>query len=238
MKKNIFIFARGGSKGLPRKNIRNLAGKPLIVYSIEVAQQTPSIEHIFVSTDDPEIAEIAALSGAEVIPRPVELAVDTAPEWLAWKHAIDYVNRKHGIFDIFICLPPTSPLRNVQDVTAAIHLFTIQKADVCISVTPANRNPYFNMVKRNTDGFVELVTPPESTAFRRQDAPQVFDISTVVYVAAPNFIMQKNNLFEGKVVSVEIPKVRAVDIDDIYDFLLAEAIINKESSLCLAEKEY
>jgi N,N'-diacetyl-8-epilegionaminate cytidylyltransferase len=221
-----FIFARGGSKGLPRKNVKLLAGKPLIQYSIETAQQTPGIDKVFVSTDDAEIADIATKAGALVIQRPADLAQDNSSEWLAWRHAINYVQTNYGKFDLFVSLPPTSPLRISRDVLDAIALFCQSESDACISMTKANRSPFFNMVKYNQNGYLELVNKPEVTISRRQDAPEVFDMTTVVYVLRSEFIMNKSNLFEGRVVSIEVPKVRAIDIDDIYDFLLAEAIIN------------
>lgn len=225
-----FIFARGGSKGLPQKNIKPLDGKPLIQYSIETAFATADIEKVFVSTDDAAIASVAQAAGAEIIQRPAELATDTSPEWLSWRHAIDYVRSSYGDFDVFVSLPATSPLRDETDVSAAIKQLSDTGADICISVTPANRSPYFNMVKQNEDGSVELVNRPATGVYRRQDAPEVFDITTVVYAAKPEFVLEKNALFDGKVTSVLIPKVRAVDIDDIYDFMLAEAIVKSKQN--------
>lgn len=223
-----FIFARGGSKGLPQKNVKPLNGKPLIQYSIETAQKTPGIDKVFVSTDDELIASVAKAAGAEIIHRPAELATDTSPEWLSWRHAIEYVRSVFGAFDVFVSLPATSPLRSETDVSAALEKLANKEADICISVTPANRSPYFNMVKQNADGSVELVNKPNSGVYRRQDAPEVFDITTVVYAANPEFIMNKNALFAGKVTSILVPKERAVDIDDIYDFMLAEAIVREK----------
>ncbi|WP_201582627.1 acylneuraminate cytidylyltransferase family protein [Psychrobacter jeotgali] len=225
MKNYAFIFVRGGSKGLPGKNIKKLAGKPLLSYSIETAKATPSIEKVFVSTDDKDIESIAQENGAIVIFRPKELATDNAPEWLAWRHAIEWTISHYGSFDEFISLPATSPLRSIEDVEGAILKRREQKADICIGVTPASRSPYFNMVKRSDDGVVELVNKPKDSLTRRQDAPKVFDITTVVYVSTPKFIMENYGLFSGKVTSIEVPKSRAVDIDDIYDFKLAEAIL-------------
>ena len=227
MKNFAFIFARGGSKGLPGKNIRPLAGKPLIQYSIETAMASPSISQVFVSTDDAAIASVARPLGAVVIERPSELATDTSPEWLSWRHAIEWVIAHYGAFDGFISLPATSPLRSVLDVEAAITKRHGQSADICISVTPSNRSPYFNMVKETMDGFVELVIKPSGEIVRRQDTPQVFDITTVVYSTTPTFVLENYGLFSGKVTSIEVPKERAVDIDDIYDFKLAEAIIGE-----------
>lgn len=220
-----FVFARGGSKGLPKKNIKELNGKPLIQYSIDVAKELSGIEKVFVSTDDAEIAQVAEKHDAIVIQRPAELAQDKTPEWLAWRHAIECVRESYGDFDVFISLPATSPLRSKEDVIAAIEQLLKTEADICIGVTLANRSPYFNMVKLDTHGFCRLVNEPDSDVTRRQDAPAVYDITTVVYAAVPNFIMNSNGLFSGRVTTVEIPKVRSVDIDDIYDFKMAEAIL-------------
>lgn len=225
MKSYAFIFARGGSKGLPGKNIKKLAGKPLLCYSINIAKAMSSIDKVFVSTDDNDIATVAEEYGAIVINRPKEFAEDDTPEWLAWRHAIDWASIHYGDFDVFISLPATSPLRSLEDVESAIAKLQEQKADMCIAVTPANRSPYFNMVKCNSEGIVELVNKPEYNVTRRQDAPKVFDITTVVYVSTPKFIMENYGLFSGKVTSIEVPKSRAVDIDDIYDFKLAEAVL-------------
>lgn len=222
-----FIFARGGSKGLPRKNAKLLAGKPLIQYAIELAQLINK-DKVFVSTDNDELASIADKLGAITIERPSALATDTSPEWLAWRHAIQYVQKNYGEFDLFVSLPPTSPLRSIEDVNKAIELIKNKKGDICISTTQASRSPFFNMVKKNKEGFCELVNKLESNIHRRQDAPEVYDITTVAYVASPHFVLTHSNFFEGKVVTIDVPKERAVDIDDIYDFLLAEAILKNE----------
>ena len=227
MKNYVFIFARGGSKGLPGKNVRLLAGKPLIHYSIQTAKQCPSIDEVFVSTDDDTIAEIARQAGAIIIERPAALASDTSPEWLSWRHGIEWVENHYGKFQYFVSLPATSPLRIVADVEGAIAKLEGSLADICIAVTPASRSPYFNMVKFLDDETCELVIKPDGAVTRRQDAPDVFDITTVVYIATPGFIQNKGSLFSGTVTSVVVPKDRAVDIDDIYDFILAESIISK-----------
>ena len=228
MRNFAFIFARGGSKGLPGKNIKPLAGKPLLQYSIDTALASDLIEQVFVSTDDQAIAQVAIEGGAILIKRPAELATDQSPEWLSWRHAVEWATEHYGSFDGFVSLPATSPLRSQEDVEAAILKRQAETADICIAVTPASRSPYFNMVKYNEVGFVELVNQPEGEVSRRQDAPKVFDITTVVYATTPEFVLNNYGLFSGKVASVEVPKARAVDIDDIYDFRLAEAIIKGE----------
>lgn len=224
-----FIFARGGSKGLPGKNIKPLAGKPLLQYSIEVAKQVKEISHVFVSTDCDNIGRCASEAGAEVIVRPPELATDTAPEWAAWQHAIRQVQQQFGGFNTFVSLPATSPLRSAADVSSAIRQLKQTEADLCLAVTPANRNPFFNMVVRDAMGKVQLVSSLPNGVHRRQDAPAVFDITTVVYAARPDFILQQEKLFDGVITSIVVPKERAVDIDDIYDFMLAEAILKRDN---------
>ena len=225
-----FIFARGGSKGIPGKNIKPLQGKPLIQYSIEVALQTSGINNVFVSTDDADIAKVSRSNGAIVIDRPIELAQDDSPEWQAWKHAISWVREQYGDFEEFISLPATSPLRSVKDVESAILKRSNIGADICIAITPASRSPYFNMVKQLGNNLIELVNKRTNSISRRQDAPEVFDITTVVYVANVEFIMSHDNIFDGVVTSVVVPRHRAVDIDDMYDFNFAESILNNTVS--------
>lgn len=221
-----FVFARGGSKGLPGKNIKPLAGKPLIGYAIGVARACARVETVIVSTDDPAIAEAARCEGAEVpFMRPPELATDTAPEWLAWRHAIDWFEHERGAFDVFVSLPATSPFRSLQDVESCIDtLVSDPAADAVVTVRDAERSPYFNMVSLDPQGYAGLVIPPKGGIARRQDAPKVFDITTVAYAARPAFVRRADRLFDGAVRSVQVPAERALDIDTPYDFELAQAI--------------
>lgn len=217
-----FIFARGNSKGLPGKNIRPLGGTPLIAHSILVARQVEGIDKVFVSTDSPAIAEVARTYGAQVILRPDELATDTAAEWLAWRHAINYLKERGDDFETFISLPATSPLRNADDVRSCLGALD-QDTDVVVTVTPASRSPYFNMVVRDEAGNSQLVCSGDSV-HRRQDAPAVFDMTTVAYVTRPAFVLEQSRIFSGRVRSVVVPRERAVDVDDIYDFKMAEML--------------
>lgn len=225
-----FIFARGGSKGLAGKNIKLLNGKPLLQYSIETAKKVTQISDIFVSTDCELVAAVAIQNGVKVINRPAVLATDASPEWGAWRHAINYVRNNFGNFDIFVSLPATSPLRNVTDVLAAIEKLQVSNADICISVTPASRSPYFNMVKVESNGATELLIKSEGVVSRRQDAPEVYDITTAVYAANVGFIEKQSSIFKGRVVSIVVPKSRSIDIDDIYDFKFAESVLQSELS--------
>jgi len=221
-----FIFARGGSKGLPGKNIRMLGGKPLIAYSIDIARANPRLAAVIVSTDDPAIAEAARAHGAEVpFMRPPELATDNAPEWLAWRHAVEWYRRERGDFDIFLSLPATSPFRRQEDVDACLDLLAGDLgADGVITVRDAERSPYFNMVALDAGGYAGLVILPEGNIARRQDAPVVFDVTTVAYAVRTAYILAGERLFDGRLRAVRVPAERALDIDTPYDFMLAEAI--------------
>ena len=221
-----FIFARGGSKGVPGKNIRLLAGKPLIGYAIETALACRQFDRVIVSTDSLEIASVARDFGASTpFMRPPELASDTAPEWAAWRHAIDYVVQDIGPFDTFVSLPTTSPFRNVSDVRNCMAALEADPAtDVVITGRRAERSPYFNMVKLDEQDYAHVLIPPEQHLVRRQDAPQVYDVTTVAYVSRTEFILRAANIWAGNVRLVEVPPERAMDIDTPHDLLLAECI--------------
>lgn len=222
------ICARGGSKGLPGKNIKPLAGKPLIGWAIEQARAAQDVTRVIVSTDAPDIAKVAKDAGAEVpFMRPEELARDDSPEWLVWRHALTFLKDTTGAYpDALVCVPTTAPLRTVDDINACITEFKKSDCDLVLAVSPAHRSPYFNMVKVGADGFSELVIPPVGEVFRRQDAPAVYDISTICYVARPEFVMTAKRMFDGRVRQVVVPPERALDIDTPLDFRLAEFFVS------------
>jgi CMP-N-acetylneuraminic acid synthetase len=223
-----FIFARGGSKGLPGKNIRPLCGKPLIAWSIEHALAVNRIARVIVSTDSEEIAAVARDYGAEVpFIRPAELARDDSPEWLAWRHGLNYLCETTGALpEVMVSVPATAPLRLALDIENCLNEYEKGDADMVITVSDAHRSPYFNMVKTNEDGTVGLVNLPQSAIARRQDAPVVYDMATVCYVADPAFVMVHNATFEGRVKAVQVPTERAIDIDTLLDFQMAECLLN------------
>lgn len=221
-----FIFARGNSKGVPRKNLKLLAGKPLIAHAIVCAKACPSLGCVNVSTDDKEIATIARDWGADVpFIRPAELAADNSPEWAAWQHAVQTMADLGRPFDILVSLPPTSPFRSVEDVEACIQILRDRpEIDVALTVREADRSPYFNMVQVGTDGVAEIVIPSDRQFHRRQDVPKVYDITTVAYAVRSSLILSGNSLFDGRVYGVEVPAERALDIDTPYDLLVAELL--------------
>lgn len=232
MKTYAFIFARGGSKGIPRKNIRYLAGKPLIAYSIEAGLNSRLIHRVFVSTDDPEIADVARRYGAEVpFMRPPELAQDDSPEWAAWQHAVREIEGLDGLpsMDFFVCLPTTAPLRSVEDVEKCILTMTEGDADVVITVKNASRHPAFNMVAVDSRSHAKLVMESGETYHHRQKAPAVYDMTTVAYVAIPRFILQATSIFDGRVKAVIVPEERGIDIDTELDFAFAEFLLKDRS---------
>lgn len=220
-----FIFARGGSKGVPGKNIKILGGIPLIAHTIQSAQKSSLIDRIIVSTDDEDIATVSNDFGAEVpFIRPGHLASDTSSELDAWKHAVVELNTE---FDVFISLPPTAPLRSVGDINRCIHVFEDTDADMVITVKEASRNPFFNMVKMDSNDYAQLVINQSEggSYIRRQDTPKVYDMTTVAYVSSPKHVLQMKTLFSGKTRSVIIPDNRAVDIDTQLDFEITEFLL-------------
>jgi CMP-N-acetylneuraminic acid synthetase len=159
--------------------------------------------------------------------RPVELADDKSSEWLAWRHALTFLLEKSGSLpDAMVSVPTTAPLRLPVDIESCLDQYEKGNADIVITLTDAHRSPYFNMVKANADGTVVLVIPPQSAIVRRQDAPVVYDMATVCYVANPKFVMTHNGTFDGRVKAVHVPTERAIDIDTLLDFQLAESLLN------------
>jgi N-acylneuraminate cytidylyltransferase len=220
-----FVFARGGSKGLPRKNLKPLDGVSLLARAIRCAKAVPSINRVVVSTDDQEIAEAARAEGADVpFMRPPELASDSAREWQAWRHAIDFVENQPNArkLDIFVSVPTVCPLRTSEDVARAIALYRKGNTDIVFSVTPSAANPYYNMVELDPSGNASLTKSPEEIVYGRQRAPTVYDIVAAVYVTNPAFIRQSESIWGGRNATIEIPRERAVDIDTEMDFRLAE----------------
>ena len=223
-----FVFARGGSKGIPRKNLQLLDGKPLIAWSIQMGQSLSEVEQVFVSTEDAEIAEVASTFGAEVIQRTDHLAQDTSPEWLAWQHAIEWVQERLGTFDRFLSLPTTAPLRSLQDVQGCLDLLE-ENTDVVITMTPASRSPWFNMVREGANGELRLLV--EGNYDRRQDAPVGYDITTAAYVLRPKFVMDHYRLWDGRVKGVVVPNERAIDIDTPMDLEIARFLYRRKEEV-------
>ncbi len=224
MKIYAFVFARGGSKGIPKKNIRKFVRKPLLAYSVECAKSISEISQVFVSTDDLQIAEVAESLGATVIERPTELSQDNSPEWLAWQHAVCWVQERYGEFECFVSLPTTAPLRSQGDVRACLDALN-DETDIVITMMETSRSPWFNMVNFSKDGFLRLLLDEKKRYVCRQEVPKAYEMTTIAYVARPSFILKCNSIWDGNVRGVLIPQERAIDIDTLFDFKIAESLM-------------
>ncbi len=223
-----FIFARGGSKGVPGKNIRPLCGKPLIAHAIEAGLQSGVLEKIIVSTDSEEIAAVARDYGAHTpFLRPAELATDTAPEMLAWQHAVAFLAGRGETFDTFVSLPATAPLRTPDDVRRCVDAFAQGDCDFVITCTKAHHYPPFNMVTLDPRGLASIAMPLDPPPTRRQDVPDFYDVTTVAYVTSAQYAATRLSLWDGRVRAVVVDRVSAIDIDDMMDFDIAELFMKK-----------
>ena len=220
------IFARGGSKGVFQKNLREVAGVPLIGRAVQTGLACQSVDSIMVSTDCHQIAAIARKYGA-MIPfmRPEHLSTDTCSELLAWQHALQHLIEANKVNenDFFVSLPTTSPLRSAEDVESAIQTYTQNpELDMVMGISESHRNPYLNMVTINPDNTVDVVN--QHSAVRRQDVPSTYDLTTVVYVASVGYILRCSRIIEGNIGYVKIPVSRAIDIDTEYDLHVANLL--------------
>ena len=219
-----FIFARGGSKGLPGKNIKIFRGSPLISWSIEHAKRVKRIERIIVSTDSQEIAKVALASGAEVpFMRPLSLAGDGSSEIDAWKHALNYLGEAEGtIPETLVSIPATSPLRLPIDIDNCINEYESGMYDVVVSLTDSTQNPFFNMLVQNENSQYKLAGSSATIYTGRQQAPKVYSITTVCYVARSEYVLNATSILEGRIGASHVPAERAIDIDTQLDFDFAD----------------
>lgn len=217
------ICARGGSVGVPRKNVRMLHGKPLIAWTVDQALSSPSIDEVYVSTDDDEIARIARDFGATVpYRRPADLSGSSAPKIPVIEHLIGHLESSGTSIDRIVDLDPTSPLRTVADIESAIDLLD-DSTDVVITGYRSDKNPYFNMVEPKPGGGVGLVVA--STAASRQSAPPVYAMNASIYVWHRRTLSK--GLWEGRAALYEMPHDRSVDIDSEVDFRLVELLLRE-----------
>ncbi len=221
------ICARGGSQGLPGKNFRPLLGKPLIAWSIEQALASGLAEQVYVSTDDPLIAEIARQHGATVpFLRPAELASASAPKVPVIQHLVQWVEEAGRPVDRIVDLDPTSPLRDVEDIQACAKLLD-EETDVVITGYVSDKNPYFNMVERKARGFFERVCRPEQEAAGRQSAPVVYAMNASIYCWHRRTLAPSLWGFP-RIRLHEMPRERSIDIDHAVDFDLVELLMKRK----------
>jgi CMP-N-acetylneuraminic acid synthetase len=224
-----FVFARGGSKGVPSKNLRKVAGKSLLQRAIETGLATPEITRVIVSTDSDEIAEAAVDHGAEVpFMRPAELATDESPEILSWRHALRELETLEGKApEAMVSIPTTAPLRVPEDVSGCIKVFESKAADLALVTAVSSHNPYFNMVEVQENQGLQVPMFSRKDIFRRQDAPVVHGLTTVAYVAKTEYVFGCQSLFDGHVYSYEVDISRSLDVDTEFDLEIASILLNK-----------
>ena len=220
------ITARGGSKGIPRKNIKLLNGKPVIAYSIEASTSNNLIKNTFVTTEDKEIAEISKKFNAEVIKRPDELAQDNSTSVDVILHALDYLEDKSKLPDIFVLLQPTSPLRSSNDITNAIELFKENECRGLVSVCAQDHGGMLNL--SIDDGYLNHVSDKNHFQIRRQDLPQLYYPNGAIYITTPESMRKSKTFFPEKTIPYIMPQERSVDLDSELDFKFAEFLLNYE----------
>jgi len=218
------IPARGGSKGLLRKNIIDLAGKPLIGWTIEASLNSKYITKTIVSSDDNEILDISSYYGAEIIKRPLSLASDTANSESVVKHAIDHLEKQGEVFDIVILLQPTSPLRDYRDINNAFEKMIASNASASISVVVSD-NKILKAFKKNSNGFLSAISNDKYPFMRRQDLPLVYMPNGAIYIINIESFKEGNSLLTDKTVNYVMPKNKSMDIDSIIDIKNARNII-------------
>ena len=224
----ISICARGGSTGVPGKNIRPLCGKPLIAWTIEQALASGVADRVLVSTDSPEIADVARAFGAEVpFLRPAELATASAGKLPVIVHLVEWIEQQSGPVARIIDLDPTSPLRDVADIQACDALLDAA-ADLVITAYESDKNPYFNMVEQKPDGSFERVCPPASEVLGRQSAPRVYAMNASIY-AWHRHSLRPSLWDAGRIRLHVMPRERSIDIDHPVDFDLVELLMNRKA---------
>lgn len=219
------ICARGGSRGVPGKNIRQLDGHPLLAYTIAVARSCPWIDRVIVSTDSEAVADVARRYGAEIpFMRPAALAGDTAAKVPVLQHAVRSLEAAGAAIDIVIDLDPTSPLRTADEIEACWRLVQSPATDIVFTVTPARKNPYFNMIEL-ADGYARLCKVADRTIVRRQDAPEVFEMNASIYAWRRDHLIDDGRVLGVCSRIVEMPLERSHDIDHEVDFAFLEFLV-------------
>ena len=230
------ISARGGSQGVPGKNVRPLFGKPVIGWAIEKALAVPGINRVIVSTDSEQIAEASLQAGAEVpFMRPTELASPDCGKFQVWQHGLAACEQIHGIgYDLYVDIDCTNPLIEVCDITGALeHFRTLQSEgrnpDAVFTVSEARRNPYFNLVETDPEGVLKMSKSlSEGAVLARQRAPSVFEHVAGTYVLDTRYLKSANHLLDGRAFGYQIPPEKSFDIDSELDFILIEFLLKRQ----------
>ena len=222
------ITARGGSKSIPRKNIRPLAGKPVIAWTIDAALQSRTLDRVVVSTDDEEIAQVARECGAAVpFMRPAELACDDTPHIEVVRHALQRLESGEEYRpDYVVLLQPTSPLRTSDDIDAAVEVSEKNGSDAVVSVCLTHHHPF--LVKRiDEDGNLEDFLPSPLAYERRQDLPPAYFINGAIYLTRRRVLLDEHTFLPHRTLPYIMPGERSPQIDDLSDFRVIEFILRE-----------
>lgn len=227
--KTLFVIpARGGSKGIPHKNIKPLGGKPLIRYAIDCARHLANDEDICVTTDDSEIIKCVEDYGLKVpFVRPAYLATDTMGTYEVLLHAFDFYEKLERKYDTIVLLQPTSPFRTSEDVEGTMSLYN-DKLDMVVSVKEAATNPYYNSFEEDVNGFL-VISKGDGHYDRRQDAPKVWEYNGAVYVINPNSLKKEPISAFKKIAKYEMDSLHSLDLDTLLDWKIAELLIKEQS---------
>jgi CMP-N,N'-diacetyllegionaminic acid synthase len=232
------VAARGGSQGLPGKNIRVLLGKPVIAWAIQTALKAPEIRHVVVSTDSAAIAEAARAAGADVpFMRPPELAHSETGKFQVWQHALAACEQTSGAhYDLFVDIDCTNPLIEPHDISNAIARFRNLRergvgVDAVFTIARARRNPYFNLVEAAPDGSLKMSKEHNGPVLARQHAPPVYEHVAGVYVLDTAYLRRAGHLLDGHAEGYEVSEDKAFDIDSDLDFLLIEFLLKRRKHL-------
>ena len=229
MRTLVIIPARGGSKGIPRKNIKPFDGKPLIYYTIDCARAICQDIDICVSTDDDEIIQVVENYGLKVpFKRPEELATDTAGTYEVLLHALDFYEKKGVHYDVVVLLQNTSPFRTPQQVKEALSLYR-DSVDMVVSVKECAANPYYCVFEENQEGFLHICKG-EGDIFRRQDAPKVYEYNGAIYVMKAEVLKTTHMHKMQKRIKYVMDDLSSFDLDTMWDWKMAE-MIKKEKTL-------
>ena len=228
-----FIPARGGSKGIPKKNLRSLGGIPLIAHTIRQARDSKHISRIVTSTDDESIASVAQEFGSEVpVLRPHEMATDSSPTIDAVTHMLSYLKMIEGYNpDFVIILQPTSPFRTAQHIDEALALMFANNHDSLVSVVKVPHNMVNESLMNQVDGSTLLFSKPEATRFRRQDKRTSYARNgAAIYVFRPELVYESNTIFGDPLIGYEMDKISSIDLDDHHDWQMAAALLDCQVS--------
>ncbi len=222
----VIIPARGGSKGIPHKNIKPLNGKPLIYYTIDVARAIVTDDNICVSTDDDEIIKCVEKYNLKVpFVRPAELATDTAGTYEVLLHALDFYEKQGKQFDNIILLQNTSPFRSAEDVKKSLNLYS-DDIDMVVSVKETSSNPYYNCFEEDDKGFLKI-SKGDGLFTRRQDVPKAYEYNGAIYVINPKSLKEKPLGRFTKRMKYVMDDIHSVDLDNMIDWKFAEFVIKE-----------